>query len=217
MARFNLDKLPRCGAKTRSGGTCQRYGNKVNGRCKLHGGRSTGAKTKEGKLAVRVNALVNVFVWQFEKNYDLPISQSDWANAITAYLKIVELSNSTSQQNSDEITELVGLYRVELEATKYCIAEYDGLDALLLIQSALDHYYKDTAATHLKFHIHAPVYPAPYFDNLNGSQAEFRYMMQSMANTGDKLYNCTTRHYLSPMQRMLRQYLKAHKKSSVNN
>ena len=38
----------RCGAVTRSGYPCRRPGNKINGRCKLHGGRSTGPKTKEG-------------------------------------------------------------------------------------------------------------------------------------------------------------------------
>lgn len=48
--RFDLTSLPRCGALARSTGQpCQRYGNLKNGRCKLHGGRSTGAKTAEGK------------------------------------------------------------------------------------------------------------------------------------------------------------------------
>ena len=38
----------RCGAKTRRGTGCQRPANKKNGRCRLHGGASTGAKTSEG-------------------------------------------------------------------------------------------------------------------------------------------------------------------------
>ena len=38
----------RCGAKTRRGTACQRPANKKNGRCRLHGGASTGAKTEEG-------------------------------------------------------------------------------------------------------------------------------------------------------------------------
>ena len=38
----------RCEARTKGGTTCQRPGNKVNGRCKLHGGRSTGPRTSEG-------------------------------------------------------------------------------------------------------------------------------------------------------------------------
>ena len=38
----------RCGARTRSGSPCKRPGNKTTGKCKLHGGRSTGPKTPEG-------------------------------------------------------------------------------------------------------------------------------------------------------------------------
>jgi hypothetical protein len=38
----------RCEAITRKGTPCQRPGNKVNGRCRLHGGRSTGPTTKDG-------------------------------------------------------------------------------------------------------------------------------------------------------------------------
>lgn len=38
----------RCEARTRRGTPCQRPGNKTNGRCKLHGGRSSGPKTAEG-------------------------------------------------------------------------------------------------------------------------------------------------------------------------
>ena len=44
MSKFELATLPKCGAKTRSGSCCQRYGTKANGRCKLHGGRSKGQK-----------------------------------------------------------------------------------------------------------------------------------------------------------------------------
>ena len=38
----------RCGATTRRGAACQRPANKKNGRCRLHGGASTGARTEEG-------------------------------------------------------------------------------------------------------------------------------------------------------------------------
>ena len=38
-----------CGAKTRSGGLCKRHDIQINGRCRLHGGLSTGPKTVEGK------------------------------------------------------------------------------------------------------------------------------------------------------------------------
>lgn len=38
----------RCGAKTRSGAKCRRPAYKVNFRCPLHGGASTGPRTKGG-------------------------------------------------------------------------------------------------------------------------------------------------------------------------
>ena len=38
----------RCGAKTRLGTECQRPAYTHNGRCGLHGGASTGARTQEG-------------------------------------------------------------------------------------------------------------------------------------------------------------------------
>ena len=37
------ENIPRCGAKTRSGGHCGHY-SMPNGRCRYHGGKSTGAK-----------------------------------------------------------------------------------------------------------------------------------------------------------------------------
>lgn len=42
--------IPRCGAKTKlTGRPCKRRDIEANGRCKLHGGLSTGPKTIEGK------------------------------------------------------------------------------------------------------------------------------------------------------------------------
>ena len=46
---FHLSTLPKCGARTRSGEPCKHYGTKHNGRCRLHGGRSTGAKDQTGE------------------------------------------------------------------------------------------------------------------------------------------------------------------------
>jgi hypothetical protein len=40
--QFDLTTLPICGARTRSGGLCKHKGNIRNGRCKRHGGDSTG-------------------------------------------------------------------------------------------------------------------------------------------------------------------------------
>ena len=40
--QFDLNTLPICGAKTRSGALCKHKGNIRNGRCKRHGGASAG-------------------------------------------------------------------------------------------------------------------------------------------------------------------------------
>ena len=42
----------RCGAKTRKGTACQRPANKKNRRCRVHGGASTGPRTKEGRARI---------------------------------------------------------------------------------------------------------------------------------------------------------------------
>ena len=51
--RFGADwPGQRCAAKTRRGNACQCPANKKNGRCRLHGGASTGAKTEEGRARI---------------------------------------------------------------------------------------------------------------------------------------------------------------------
>jgi hypothetical protein len=42
----------RCGAKTRNGTPCQRPANKKKGRCRLHGGASSGPKTESGRARI---------------------------------------------------------------------------------------------------------------------------------------------------------------------
>ena len=44
-----------CGAKTRKGTPCKRFDLYLSGRCKFHGGKSTGPKTAEGKAKVALN------------------------------------------------------------------------------------------------------------------------------------------------------------------
>ena len=39
-------------AKTRSGTPCKRVGDPINGRCRLHGGKSTGPRTEEGRARI---------------------------------------------------------------------------------------------------------------------------------------------------------------------
>ena len=42
----------RCWARTRKGTECQRPANKKNGRCRVHGGASTGPRTEEGHARI---------------------------------------------------------------------------------------------------------------------------------------------------------------------
>ena len=48
----DLATVTRCGAKTRAGGCCAQPAMK-NGRCRLHGGKSTGPRTAEGRERCR--------------------------------------------------------------------------------------------------------------------------------------------------------------------
>ena len=51
--RFGADwPGQRCGAKTRRGTACQRPANKQNGRCRLHGGASSGPRTEQGRAKI---------------------------------------------------------------------------------------------------------------------------------------------------------------------
>ena len=47
----DFTKASRCGAKNRRGLACQQPG-MTNGRCRLHGGKSTGARTPEGRQRI---------------------------------------------------------------------------------------------------------------------------------------------------------------------
>jgi hypothetical protein len=49
---------PRCGARARSGGSCRQPAMK-NGRCRFHGGKSTGARTPQGLARCRAARLVH--------------------------------------------------------------------------------------------------------------------------------------------------------------
>jgi hypothetical protein len=58
----------RCGARTRLGGACKRRDLMLNGRCRLHGGMSTGPKTSEGKARASANLCLR---WRSEPREDL--------------------------------------------------------------------------------------------------------------------------------------------------
>jgi hypothetical protein len=49
---------PRCGARTRSGNPC-RSPTMANGRCRMHGGKSTGPRTAGGLMPLRQARTIN--------------------------------------------------------------------------------------------------------------------------------------------------------------
>ena len=53
----DFSKAPRCGAKTRKGTLCMAPA-MSNGRCRMHGGKSTGPRTPEGKERIRQTHLI---------------------------------------------------------------------------------------------------------------------------------------------------------------
>lgn len=54
----NPGNAPRCGAKTRSGSPC-RSAAMPNGRCRMHGGPSTGPRTEAGRAAIRASRTIH--------------------------------------------------------------------------------------------------------------------------------------------------------------
>jgi hypothetical protein len=55
-SHFDIRSVPTCGARNRSGNPCRQPG-MANGRCRLHGGKSTGPRTPEGLERARKAAL----------------------------------------------------------------------------------------------------------------------------------------------------------------
>lgn len=71
--RFNIKDAKKCLAKTRSDTLCQSPAMK-NGRCRMHGGKSTGAKTKEGIRRIENANLIHGFYSKENVNFQKEIS-----------------------------------------------------------------------------------------------------------------------------------------------
>ena len=56
------EDIPRCGAKTRSGGFCGHF-SMPNGRCRYHGGKSTGAKNSRVKHGMYTKKAIQERRW----------------------------------------------------------------------------------------------------------------------------------------------------------
>lgn len=69
-----LTKRRYCGAKTRAGTPCKRTDLYGNGRCRLHGGLSTGPKTEAGKKRSALNG--------FKKCRPIPLPEEKQTPAV---------------------------------------------------------------------------------------------------------------------------------------
>lgn len=183
MEKFDLASLTYCGAKTRLGGSCKRRGTKVNGRCRLHGGKSTGAKTKTGKLTSSRNAACKIPSWFLGifTNRD----KSLYKEATHSCKTLEALAYDSSVVLPSEINQLVAKHRIALEVMKYAILSNEGVEPFLLIQSALDHYYQDSVAKHLKCHLYFSLVTSPYFRR-RYSLGQERYLQEHLERAADK-------------------------------
>ncbi|WP_052260592.1 hypothetical protein [Photobacterium gaetbulicola] len=94
----------------------------------------------------------------FEVRHDMRIVEQ----ARAAYFSIKRLMLEPKIE-WNKVFRVIERDRMALESVKYSIFEIEDQDALLIIQSALDEYYKETASQHLKFHIHQLVMPYSKF------------------------------------------------------
>jgi hypothetical protein len=143
------DNKKKCGAKKKSGGTCGRpagWGtdHPGTGRCKLHGGASTGPKTEEGKKRVAENALkhgaysdrllneqekeIYDLLWdntidKFDLDRDNALHMSVLNRACITYIKLLRLDEWEMEQRFVIVGEEKDPETMDLKPT--LINEYD--------------------------------------------------------------------------------------------
>ena len=153
-----------CNAKTKQGTLCQNEGHKKNGRCHLHGGNSTGAKTALGKIKSSQNARKKIPNWLMGS-----ISKKDIKlinEALSSSTMLVEIAKHKRDISTDALYQFVENHRVALEVMKYVILERLGNEAFIITQSALDFYYQDKQHSHLECHLFYHHHCSPYFPRL---------------------------------------------------
>lgn len=174
MTRYNLERLPLCGAKTRSGEPCKRRGCKENGRCKLHGGKSTGSKTRAGKAASSKNALKIMPDWLL--GVACPTKEPLFLEALIC-IENIKAHVANAPFSITSLNQLVGQHKDALEVMKYVILEKKGVNDFLFLQSALDHYYRNVNAEHVKLHVYHPLFTVPHFGMMR-TEAQEKYLKQ---------------------------------------
>ncbi|EKT4487400.1 MULTISPECIES: hypothetical protein [Shewanella] len=132
-------------------------------------------------MAMRANPMKNALAWYCNQE----LNQQDLQTGIDAYNQLVALLNNYEYKDHQQVTNIVQRFRIELEYAKYFIARQQGPEALEVIQSALDHYYKETDAPHLHFHVYTRLYPMPFFNRLASStqiDAQIQWDAKSVVN-----------------------------------
>lgn len=94
-----------CGAKTRAGGKCQRAP-MPNGRCYLHGGKSTGQPIKHGLYAVKHHQTLGD---KIQKYLDAPIDDLSHELALTRALLQDFLDKVANSPNDKERYAIIAL------------------------------------------------------------------------------------------------------------
>ncbi|HAS6930309.1 hypothetical protein CFG65_09935 [Vibrio parahaemolyticus] len=176
---FDLKTLPRCGAKTRAGTPCKRRGTKANGRCKLHGGGSTGPKTRTGKITSSRNAGKKIPSWAM-----CTFTEKEEGLFIEA-LQAIQTIQTLDSNSPHLLNHIVEMHREALEVMKFAILKETGEKNFILLQAALDHYYQDSGATHLKCHIYYSLISHPQFARWR-SQAQNEYLDEFLDKAATK-------------------------------
>lgn len=113
--------MAKCGAKTRQGGKCKRNA-MPNGRCKLHGGASTGAPignrnaVRWGFFSKHIDAEQLAIMQEFD-TYE-PVDML-WQNILIAYSAIVRAQKLMFVRDQEDIVKNIKRERQSENATEY--------------------------------------------------------------------------------------------------
>lgn len=107
---YAIQNKKKCGAKTRSGGTCKNWA-MANGRCRMHGGKSTGAPPE--KIKGKQNAMKHGLFAKYLPKETLEIMDSIneikpldilWTNIQMQFASIIRAQQIMFVENQDDHT-----------------------------------------------------------------------------------------------------------------
>ncbi len=125
-------------------------------------------------MASSKNALQMAPTWLFGAT--IPKKEPLYTEAVSCTQKIKQLVFS-EQFDSQKLNKLVAAHKEALEVMKFYILERFGITAFILIQGALDHYYRNVNAEHVKHHVFFPLFTLPHFGIIR-TDAQERYLRE---------------------------------------